>query len=75
MTSSRAAGAFSGVLNSYEVKKKRKKIRLHTVKNTGSFFGSIIEAHTVIGADMAAFAFIDDRTFHQLFPPALVWAA
>lgn len=47
----------------------------HFVKDTGSFPGSIIEAHTVIGADVAAFAFVDDRTFHQLFPPALVWAA
>lgn len=47
----------------------------HFVKDTGSFLGSIIEAHTVIGADVGVFAFVDDRTFHQLFPPALVWAA
>lgn len=42
---------------------EEKRKFVHFVKNTWLFLGSIIEAHTVIGADVATFAFIDDGTF------------
>lgn len=52
----------------FETTRKKKKgsiqVQLYNfVKNTPLFLGSITEARTVIGANVATFAFVDDGTF------------
>lgn len=43
-------------------KRKERKKSLYTCTEQWLFPDSIIEAHTIVGADVATFALIDDRT-------------